>query len=210
MKQYDIHVSNSNSKLGKTPSYSTTPIVGCGSNCWVCSKVCYAVKSYRQYPNVKTAWDSNFEAVKDGKWTYIHEAVTTYCKKHKTPVFRWFVSGDIYNMGMFHTMVWIAETCPNTIFYCYTKCYDIVNAWLDKGYTLPDNLKIIFSRWDGLEMVNPYGLPESDVILKDSNKTMVDNSFVCPNQKNKKITCDVCPCPCYLMENGETVYFMEH
>lgn len=210
MKQYNIHISLKNSKLGKILSFSTAPIVGCGANCRVCMDKCYAVKSYRQYPNVKTAWNDNFDAVKNEKWIEIHRAVTHECMRHTDMPFRWFVSGDIYCMGMLKTMVWCANTCPDTVFYCYTKCYNIVNRWLDFGNILPDNLKIIFSRWDGLEMVNPYGLPESDVILKGSNKTMVNNSFVCPNQKNKKITCDVCPCPCYLMEKGETVYFMEH
>lgn len=209
MKEYTIHISKQNSKLGKIPSFSTTPVTGCGANCRVCASKCYALKSYRMYPSCKMAWDDNFNAVLMGhKWRLAHD-VSKYCNDKHVPVFRWFVAGDIYNMPTMEAMVTTAENCPKTMFYCYTKCYDVVNEFL-KYDTLPDNLKIIFSRWDGLEMNNPYGLPESDVILKDSNKTMVDNSFVCPNPKNKKITCDICPCPCYLMENGETVYFMEH
>lgn len=209
MKEYNIHISKQNSKLGKIPSFSTTPVIGCGSNCKVCKDKCYALKSYRMYPSCKKAWDDNFDVVRNYHRWHLTRAVSEYCTKNNVPVFRWFVAGDIYNIDTMYAMADIAFKCPDTVFYCYTKCYDIVNAFLAYE-TLPDNLKIIFSRWDGLEMVNPYHLPESDVILKGSNKTMVDNSFVCPNQKNKKITCDVCPCPCYLMEKGETVYFMEH
>lgn len=210
MKQYNIHISKQNSKLGKLPSFSTTPVVGCGSNCKVCANKCYALKSYRMYPSCKTAWDDNFDVVKNSHFAELFYTVTDYCTSKNIPVFRWFVAGDIYNAGMFSVMVHIATRAWKTRFYVYTKCYDIVNDFIRDGGKIPDNLTVIFSRWDGLEMVNPYGLPESDVILKGSNKTMVDNSFVCPNQKDKKITCDVCPCPCYLMENGETVYFMEH
>lgn len=209
MKEYTIHISKQNSKLGKVPSFSTTPVVGCGANCKVCKDKCYALKSYRMYPSCKKAWDDNFEAVKMGHKWRLADIIGEYCNSKKIPVFRWFVSGDIYNMPMMEAMVNIALRCENTIFYCYTKCYDVVNDYLKYDF-LPDNLKIIFSRWDGLEMVNPYGLPESDVILKGSDKQQVNNSFICPNQKDKKITCDKCPCPCYLMENGETVYFMEH
>lgn len=205
-----IHISTSNSKLGKIPSFSTSPVKGCGENCRVCAGVCYALKSYKQYPSCRAAWDDNLQAVVTfGGGRYIREAIITHCQRKKTPVFRWFVSGDILYPQMLWEMVRIANECPNTAFFAYTKCYSIVNDYINYDGDLPANLTVIFSKWDGLRMDNPHNLPTSDVILKGTDKKP-ENGHICPNQRNKQITCDKCPCPCWKLRKGEAVYFEEH
>jgi len=47
-----ISISDKNSKLGKIPNISLTPIASC-PNCSTCKSKCYALKAYRQYPASK-------------------------------------------------------------------------------------------------------------------------------------------------------------
>lgn len=206
-----IHISKSNSKLGKIGSFSTTPIVGCGENCKVCMGKCYARKSYRMYPSVRKACDENLDAVQNDRKAIL-DAVVSYCNGGRKPktAFRWFVSGDIPDRDFVFLMCRIANDCPNTRFLCFTKSYDAVTSYVWSGHCISDNLTIVFSRWDGLGCNNPINFPESDVILRGTEKEQTHNSHVCPAVKGSGITCDTCQCDCWHMERGETVYFMEH
>lgn len=57
-----------NGKLDKSVlGWSITPVKSC-LNCKDCKKDCYAVKPYNRYPNVKKAWDRNFELAKSGEF----------------------------------------------------------------------------------------------------------------------------------------------
>ena len=119
-----IHISKSNSKLGKIGSFSTTPVVGCGENCKVCVTKCYARKFHRLYASVRKAWDENLDAVQNDRQAIV-DAVVSYCNGGKKPkaAFRWFVSGDIPDRNFVHLMVLVARKCKNTRFLCFTKSY---------------------------------------------------------------------------------------
>lgn len=129
-----VHISSKNTKLGKTPSFSTSPIAGCSRNCRVCKGTCYALKSYRLYPPVKAAWDENLQLSKtNGGRAEIERAIIAFCngKRRTVPYFRWFVSGDITSAAFIITMCRIAKSCPDTTFLAYTKSYHIVNGFCD-------------------------------------------------------------------------------
>jgi hypothetical protein len=122
-----------------------------------------------------------------------------------TKYFRYHVSGDIPDAHYFNWMVSIAETVPGTQFLAFTKKYDIVNHAIDSGVRIPDNLRIIFSEWDGLTVPNPHKLPTSAVIFKGKEPA--------PNWKICGGNCAECACQgvgCWELKSGETIAFYEH
>ena len=62
-------ISRGNSKLGKVPNISLPPVKSCG-NCKQCAPDCYALKSYKQYKNVRASWDYNFDLYKSEPGRY--------------------------------------------------------------------------------------------------------------------------------------------
>lgn len=207
-----VHISKSNSKMGKTPSFSTAPIIGCSENACVCREKCYAVKSYRLYPSVKNAWNENLELTKttEGR-AQIEKDVTAFCRGKRKPVscFRWFVSGDINSDALLLTMCRIAKACPDTAFLCFTKAYQTVNRFcaVNGKNTIPRNLVIVFSEWFPLPLDNPYRFPIAKFVPRGDDLPQL--SLVCPNALNKSITCAKC-CRCWCLSSGDIVAFPEH
>ena len=73
---------------------------------------------------------------------------------------------------------------------------------------IPDNLHIMFSKWDGLPMSNPYKFPVFACRLKNGNVDTSDDwfakTFKCPGN------CDICKekkCGCI---GGRDTYADEH
>lgn len=82
--------------------------------------------------------------------------------------------------------------------------YHIVNTWCDANGrdAVPANLKIMFSEWRGMPMVNPYNFPEFRVVFKaDAVKPV---GHYCPGN------CDVCKAAGRGCVAGETTYCNEH
>ena len=82
--------------------------------------------------------------------------------------FRFHVSGDIPDAEYFRHMVSIARMNFHCEILCFTKRFSIVNDYLrESGGTLPQNPHVLFSGWKGLEMDNPFRLPEAHVFYRD-------------------------------------------
>ena len=206
------HISRKNIKLGKTPSFSTSPIIGCSHNCRVCKGTCYALKSYRLYPSVKKAWDENLQLSKtNGGRAEIERAVIAFCKGKRghVPFFRWFVSGDILSMGFIITMCRIANACRGTTFLAFTKSYHIVNNFCEKygKNTIPKNLVIVFSEWKPLKLDNPYNFPVA--VFVPNGESVPERGIVCPVGLKTGWTCEKCR-RCWFMTSGDKVAFLEH
>lgn len=118
------------------------PIVSCcsGVPC-ATSKKCYAIKAYRQYPNVRKSWDNNLEIYNHYNDFYFDNISIQIKSKKKIKRFRWHSSGDIIDQKYLNGMKHIANEFPNINFLAYTK-----NNFLDFN-NLPKNLKIRFSMW---------------------------------------------------------------
>lgn len=201
MEQMKISISPGNSKMGAIPSVSLPPIVTC-PNGVPCAKKCYANRIARRYPNVRNAYQKNLDILGDnwdGYWEQVRQAVKT------TRYFRYHVAGDIPNAGYFKEMVITARQNSGTMFLAFTKQYDIVNNYIDIMGNIPENLKIIFSEWEGLTVPNPHDLPTSAVIFK--GQMPADNWKVCGGN------CFECACRgvgCWELKKGETIAFYEH
>ena len=207
-----VHISRKTRKMGKTPSFSTSPIVGCSRNCSVCKGTCYALKSYRLYPSVKTAWDENLWLSKtNGGRAEIERSIIAFCKgKRRTvPFFRWFVSGDILSTAFIITMCRIANECRETTFLAFTKSYHIVNEFCEKygKNTIPKNLVIVFSEWKPLKLDNPYDFPVA--VFVPRGESVPERGIVCPAGLKKGWTCEKCR-RCWFMTSNDKVAFLEH
>ena len=89
----------------------------------------------------------------------------------------------------------------------FTKKYEIVNDYLSSGGSFPKNLHIILSAWVGLEMQNPFCLPEAHVRYTDRTTTARDDAKLCGGN------CSECACTddgCWTLQCGEQVVFNEH
>lgn len=203
-----VSISRGNRKMGAIPSVSLPPVVTCAAGC-PCAKKCYAVKMCRIYKNVKASYQNNLDILQSDParyWEDILMAVKT------SRYFRFHVSGDIPNMEYFQNMVSVAANNPHCEILAFTKCYDIVNSYLDShnGY-LPKNLHVIFSLWDpawNVRVKNPHDLPMSAVIFKGTYDGYSENfEKICGGN------CFECACRgtgCWTLEKGETIAFYEH
>lgn len=196
-----LSISKGNSKMGAIMSVSLPPVITCPKGA-PCAKKCYAAKLCRIYPTVRAAYQNNLDLLNDdwnGYWQQLRNAARVQ------RYFRYHVSGDIPNAAYFKEMVITAKQCPDTHFLAFTKQYQIVNNYIDIFGNLPQNLKIIFSEWDGLTVPNPHNLPTAAVIFK--GKEPADNWKICGGN------CTECACRgigCWELKKGETIAFYEH
>lgn len=206
MNNNNVSISRGNRKMGAIPSVSLPPVKTCAAGC-PCAKKCYAVKMCRIYKNVKASYENNLEILESNPAKYWEDVLQAV---KMSRYFRFHVSGDIPNMEYFQNMVSIAARNPHCEILAFTKCYDIVNGYLDThNGILPGNLHVIFSMWDSAwntRIHNPYDLPKSAVIFK-SGCNPTEYEKICGGN------CFECACQgvgCWTLKNGETIAFYEH
>lgn len=203
-------ISSGNRKIGRVMNVSLPPILSCG-NCKECMHFCYDIKACLQYPNtVIDARIRNYVILKKSRNEYFSRIEKAISRRRTNKYFRWHVSGEIIDIDYFARMVQIAKNHPDFIFWTYTKMYSIVNQYVaengnSKSAAIPENLHIMFSEWDGTEMVNPFGFPEFTCKFPQGNKnhpdpTYFDNLYKCPGN------CDICKALNRGCLNGETTY----
>jgi len=196
-------ISKGNMKLGGIPNISLSPVWSCVKGV-PCAKGCYAMKSYRMYPNVKTAWNNNLAMAKNETEKYFSD-INDYMQNKKPAFFRWHVAGDILDYVYFNSMLVIALQNPNTKFLCFTKNYKVVNEYLVDlnavNQSLPDNFKLYFSAWsdDTWIIDNPFDIPIA--YMQDGKQIIPESAFTCPG------SCEDCK-HCFV--NGNAVVFKKH
>lgn len=201
-----VSISSGNMKLGQIPSVSLPSFATC--RVCKCREKCYAHKLERLRPTVREAYRRNLNILNNEPETYWREVEGAIMLSR---YFRFHVSGDIPNQSYFSRMSVIAQRNPHCQILCFTKKYEIVNEHIGylnaTGSKLPDNLHIIFSGWQGLEMVNPYNLPEAHVLYKDGTTTARDDAVMCGGNCTN---CALTDCGCWTLGPGEQVVFKEH
>lgn len=199
-------ISTTNSKLGLIPSINLPPVITCRENC-PCVKNCYAMKGRYLFKNVKERHLHNYQAYLESPTEYfntvkdaISGGIITYS------YFRWHSSGDIVDKQYFAGMVEVANALPQTSFLAFTKKFEIVNAFLDNGEIIPENLHIVFSAWgDNFHIENPYQFPVAHVRFKDEslNTQIPESAVECSGD------CTNC-LQCWHVKSGESVVFNKH
>lgn len=196
-----VRISSGNTKLGSIPSVSLPAIKTC--RVCDCHKKCYAHKLERIRKTVAAAYAHNLSVLQSDPETYWREVEASIMM---TRFFRFHVSGDIPDEDYFYHMVEVAGRNPHCEILCFTKKFEIVNRFMNE-HALPVNFHVIFSAWRGLEMNNPFSLPEAHVRYKDGTTTAADGAVECPGNCTE---CAQTDGGCWSLKNGEQVVFNEH
>jgi len=199
----NVKISAGNSKLGSIPSVSLPAGETCRHDC-ECYKKCYARRLERLRPAVRNAYQHNYELLKSNPTTYWREIEGQIMMSR---YFRFHVSGDIPDADYLEHMVEVADRNRHCGILCFTKKYELVNSFLANGGKIPENLHIILSGWVGLEMVNPFKLPEAHVRYRDGETTAGADAHECGGNCTE---CILTSGGCWSLKAGEQVVFNEH
>lgn len=212
VENYDVKFSKGNRKTGDVLSVSTIPVVDCGKNCKACAGGCYDVRHDLIYTNVATNRAINSAIVAANMDRYF-DSISRMIHRKKADSFRFHIGGDIKNAAYFAGMVRVAAENPNCRILAFTKEFEIVNGYIQAGGVIPENLRIIFSAWPGLEIENPYNFPvsypefEADSDHAKFNESIPANVHHCGGNCLK---CFECGFGCFWLDRGESVTFKAH
>ena len=184
-------------------TYSHTPMLTC-PNCKECSGTCYAMKSYRQYPNVKKSWDSNFELSLYNPKTFVATAIQEL-KASKKAYCRIHVAGDFYSVDYINAWIEIASALPYMVFWTYTKAgiNAAMRAALEKLNSLP-NVNIVNSY--PLGRIN-YGSLDYIQELARELSAAGEKCFICPCGTDDNVKCGK---SCHACSVYKYVLFKQH
>ena len=197
-----VKISKGNSKMGSISSVSLPAIATC--RVCDCYTKCYARRLARFRPSMRKSYENNLEILENDPELYWREVEAAIMLAR---FFRFHVSGDIPNPTYFRRMLGVAKRNPHCDILCFTKRYDIVNAAINHGATIPGNLHLIFSAWPGLEMENPYEFPTAHVRFRDGTTTASSYAKECGgNCTNCAKTAE----GCWSLKSGQEVVFNEH
>lgn len=203
ISDYHVQISPGNTKTGNTvASVSLIPIAYC-PNSKECKSQCYDIRNDCRHNGVKNARARNTAIWEIEPQRYFNE-VSWSVKFVK--YFRWHIGGDIVNMEYLKGMVRVAEENQHCTFLAFTKNYSVVNDYLSKC-DIPENLKIIFSRWPGLPCENPFSLPEAHILFADGVTTADERTKPCGGNCSE---CAVTDSGCWTLKSGESVSFPAH
>ena len=202
-----IHISTGNNKLGAIMNISLPPVVTC-HNCGSCKKYCYAVRTYNRFTSTAASWNENYLLFLTDPVTYFEE-ISAAVKTQR--FFRWHVSGDIVNEKYFAGMIRVALENPKCEFLAFTKAYQIVNAAIAAGAVIPSNLHILFSAAPGVDMPNPYRLPECHVNFADQAANTYHGGAEYVHHCGGNCTeCAVNGCGCFFLKPGDVTIINQH
>ena len=203
-----IHISTGNKKLGAIMNVSLPPVVTC-HNCASCKKYCYAVRTYNQYTSTTAAgWNENYLLFLTDPERYFSE-ISHAVKTQR--FFRWHVSGDIVNGAYFAGMIRVAIENPKCEFLAFTKAYQIVNDAIAAGAVIPSNLHILFSAAPGVDMPNPYRLPECHINFADTSlNTYCGGAEYVHHCGGNCTECAINGCGCFFLKTGDVTIIDQH
>lgn len=197
-----VSISRGNSKMGAIPSVSLPSVVTC--RVCACQQKCYARKLERIYKNVAESYQNNLRVLREAPDVYWREVEASIMMSR---FFRFHVSGDIPDAAYLDRMVEVASRQTHCEILCFTKKFEIVNEYIAAHGELPPNLHMVFSAWIGLEMVNPFSLPEAHVRYRDGTTTARPDAVKCNGNCTECATTDG---GCWTLRRGEQVVFDEH
>ena len=191
-------ISDGNRKLGVIPSLSLPPVLTCMKDA-PCIKECYAMKAWRLYPSVRSAYTKNLDSFNADPIRF-RNALWNWLDKKYPKHFRFNVSGDIPNAAYRGMIIETASMFSEIRFLAFTKRYELFRS---ENLNMPDNLTVIFSAWPGFPLPNQNRYPVA--YMQDGNETRVDGSEIeCPGN------CETCGMCWQLPKIGKNVVFMKH
>ena len=188
--------------MGAIQSVSLPAVVTCRT--CDCQTKCYARKLERIRKTVAQAYKNNLTVLTETPDVYWREVEASIMLSR---YFRFHVSGDIPDKEYFNKMVEVAARQQHCEILCFTKKFEIINEYIAANGELPKNLHMVFSAWVGLEMTNPFSLPEAHVRYRDGSTTARKDAVECAGN------CTECASVgegCWVLKKGEQVVFNEH
>lgn len=204
--RWSVSISKQNSKMGPICSVSVLPLVTCpGCARETCGKNgCYAVKIAVLRPAVAAAYARNtVYRLMDPQGFY--SEIVEYMLISGCRFFRFHVAGEISRQSDADAIGTVADICRHTEILTFTKQFEMVNDYIDRFGDLPENLHIVFSDWEGLEIDNPYNLPVAIVIGK--NDPVPEGVKVCGGNC---FECAAAGSGCWTLKRGEKIAFRKH
>lgn len=125
---------------------------------------CYAFKLMYRNPITCARYAVNTALLLDNPVVF-WEGVEMLMKGER--FLRCFVAGDANIGNFFENLFDIAVRAPHCEIQGFTKCWEQINAYIDKRGKLPDNVHFLLSGWDAMKPDNPHNLPVSDVYDTD-------------------------------------------
>lgn len=203
-----------NNKQGRMLSFSFDPQDTCPDDA-PCKKsgMCYYIKEGKYYPSVAQSAKNNYDRYRQNPvkfWKSLDKAIV-YCKKEKIGL-RPFEGGDIPSYEFLCNLVEKAKTAPR-LMHQMTKAYYLVNLYIyehggDKSCIL-DYIDLRFSKWDGYDMPNPYGMPVFERVMDEEHTTCLEQKF---KMIGKEWACEDCyanHCGCYSKDH-RSIYCIDH
>lgn len=195
-----FRVTIGNRKLGSICSINLPALITCREDA-PCKKTCYANKGHFKYPCVSNLYAENLrsfnEDSKQAELDILKQLPSEgFCRVH--------ASGDILNKEYLNMLISIAKKSKKVKFMCFTKKYELINEYLDEGNKLPTNLKMVFSGWLGLNMINPHNLPTAYIVLKIGHDDRIKKSALSCSG-----ACYQC-FACWNIKKGQQVLFKQH
>lgn len=210
--QYDVHFGNGNQKLngdGGSVNFilamSLPPIIAC-SNCSECMNKCYDICHVCFRDEVVKCRCINYAIYKTNRsryWKSLDDILTGDC----VPAVRINEGGDIEYEDLSYIRD-IAAAHRFTHLLLYTKNYSAVNRFYNEGNRFSENVHLIFSAWENVQMDNPYNFPTSHIIWKEGCHTSKEiDGYRCGGN------CSWCYLRregCWSLKNGDKVFFNAH
>jgi len=193
------------------PSISLPPVLTCRKNA-PCKQVCYAGYAFRIYPDVKKAYNRNYELYKANPRKYF-ELIQAYLEKRQPDYFRWHVSGDIPTSDYVKGICQIAENTPKTRHLIFSKQYELlIESMKTSNFIFNlNNLSIRISTFPGLDIPDDlndfsraYNQPPTIgkyANIPKENRIQPDD-YICPGK------CEPCGRVCW--NHSDNVIFPHH
>lgn len=206
-----IHISVTNSKLGRIPSFNLLPGVTCSpESCAHCLREgCYAVKNcFRCGYDVDknstfSAWAENTVIMRTDL-KQLEKELTEYLKSIKNTVklFRVHSSGDFDSVQYAKMWYRLGQKFFQIRFLAFTKQWEVLRKV--HFYKLP-NFSVVLSGWTGIEIPEDLRKHYRCAWCDDGKEDRIpDDAMLCPG------SCEACGMCWYLAELGRDTRFIKH
>ena len=183
---------------------SLLPVIDC-KNCTECKWDCYDLKNVLRFDRVVNDRCRNSAIHKEDPERFWNE-IDMQVKANYVMELRLNVGGDLDDVD-FKYVKQLGENNPKTMILFFTKNYKGINAFLAEN-SFPENVHPIMSAWCGMEMDNPYELPEAHVLYEDGKTTAPEwGSKYCGGNCSE---CAFNKDGCWTLQKRESVIFRAH
>ena len=208
-----VRLQPGNSKTGKACyTVSLIPIADC-KNCRECKKECYDIRNVCFQPTVQNDRARNSAIHRKDRERYWREIEVQLRANYITQL-RLNVGGDLDDED-FEYVAAIGARNPKCEILFFTKNDDGCNRYIEMylsvypdNFGFPKNVHPLYSRWPGMEMKNPYHVPESHVLWPDGSTTAPEfGSVYCGGNCSE---CYFEEKGCWALKAGESVILKAH